>query len=59
MDLAVRALEKIAQQLCPYCDSKNLIEIGRSVYCDDCGARLYLGKLFSPMAAPSQEQSPQ
>lgn len=47
-----RVLEKIARQLCPHCDSKHLVERGRSVYCGDCGARLYLGKLFPPMKEP-------
>lgn len=46
---AARVLESIARQECPHCASRQLIEIGRSVYCDACGARLYLGKLFTPM----------
>lgn len=49
MELAARVLESIAKQECPHCASKNLEEIGRSVYCGDCRARLYLGKLFPPM----------
>lgn len=58
MKLAARALESIARQECPHCASRNLIEIGRSVYCDACGARLYLGKLFRPMPAGPPEGGP-
>lgn len=49
MERAARVLESIARQECPHCHGTNLEEIGRSVYCGDCGARLYQGKLFPPL----------
>ncbi len=53
MQHAARVLESIARQECPHCGSRQLEEIGRSVYCGNCRARLYQGKLFRPLRGKS------
>jgi len=58
MERAARVLESIARQECPHCGSSMLEEIGRSVYCGDCGARLYLGKCFPPLRGVATGEEP-
>jgi len=58
MERAARILESIARQECPHCGSSMLEEIGRSVYCGDCGARLYLGKCFPPLRGVATGEEP-